>query len=89
VRIAIESPLRTFDGAPEVTLLAGRQVLAAARPVSDVVIEARVPAAALAAAAGRLTLTTSRTFTPAERTGSPDQRRLGLKVTRIEFTPAR
>jgi hypothetical protein len=89
VRIAIESPLRTFDGAPELTLLAGRQVLAAARPVSDVVLEARVPAAALAAAGGRLTLTTSRTFTPAERTGSPDQRRLGLKVTRIEFTPAR
>lgn len=87
VRIAAESPLLNFDTPPDVTLLAGDHVLAAARPGSDFVLEARIPAAALAASGGRLTLTTSRSFTPAERTGSPDQRRLGLKVTRIELTP--
>ena len=39
-----------------------------------------VPADALAAAGGLLTIETDKTFVPAERDGSADYRRLGLRV---------
>jgi hypothetical protein len=80
LRLAGESPLRYFDGAPRVTIRAGTQVLATAQPSSDFDLTVKVPAAALAAADGMLTIETDRTFVPHERSGSPDRRTLGLRL---------
>jgi hypothetical protein len=75
-----ESPLRYFDAPPHVTVRAGSQVLATAQPVSDFEINVKVPAPALAASDGMVTIETDKTFVPFERSGSPDRRTLGLRI---------
>ena len=75
-----ESPLRYFDAAPHVTIRAGDQVLATAQPESDFALRVKVPAAALAASDGMITIETDRTFVPHEQSGSPDRRTLGLRI---------
>jgi hypothetical protein len=80
MRIAGESPLRYFDKPPHVTIRAGNQVLARAEPSSDFELDVKVPASALAASDGMLTIETDETFVPYERTGSPDRRTLGLRL---------
>ena len=94
VRIAmtIESPLRYFDAPARVRALAGERVLAAAS-ISDTGEWAfDVPADALAASGGAITIETDKTFVPAERSGGSDRRRLGLRVFAIQvsngLTPA-
>lgn len=79
-----ESPLRYFDTAPRVTIRAGSQVLATAEPSDDFELDVKVPASALAAADGMLTIETNQTFVPNERSGSPDRRTLGLRLFRFE-----
>ena len=71
---------RYFDTPPNVTIRAGNQVLATAQPSRDFEIIAKVPAAALAASDGMLTIETDESFVPYERTGSPDRRTLGLRL---------
>ena len=83
--IAGESPLRSFDAAPHVTIRAGTQVLATAQPSSDFELTVKVPAAALAASDGMLTIETDKSFVPHERSGSPDRRTLGLRIFRFEI----
>jgi hypothetical protein len=83
--IAGESPLRYFDTAPRVTIRAGTQVLATAQPSSDFELSVKVPAAALAASDGMLTIETDQSFVPHERSGSPDRRTLGLRIFRFEI----
>ncbi|MEO5742405.1 MAG: DUF2723 domain-containing protein [Vicinamibacterales bacterium] len=78
--IAGESPLRYFDTAPHVTVRAGNQALATAQPSSDFILNVKVPAAALAASDGMLTIATDQSFVPHERSGSPDRRTLGLRI---------
>jgi hypothetical protein len=78
--IAGESPLRYFDTAPHVTIRAGNQALATAQPSSDFELTVKVPAAALAASDGMLTIETDQSFVPHERSGSPDRRTLGLRI---------
>jgi hypothetical protein len=39
-----------------------------------------VPAAALAASDGMITIETDQTFVPNQRSGSPDRRTLGLRI---------
>ena len=80
LKISGESPLRYFDTPPNVTIRAGKQVLATAQPSRDFEITAKVPAAALAASDGMLTIETDQSFVPHEQTGSPDRRRLGLRL---------
>ena len=80
LRIAGESPLRYFDKPPHVTIRAGNQVLARAEPSSDFELNVKVPASALAASDGMLTIETDESFVPYERTGSPDKRTLGLRL---------
>ena len=80
VTISGESPLRYFDTAPHVTIRAGTQVLATAQPASDFELNVKVPAAALAAADGLLTIETDQSFVPHDRSGSPDRRTLGLRI---------
>jgi len=75
-----ESPLRYFDAPPHVRVRAGSQVLANAQPASDFEMKVKVPAAALAAANGMVTIETDKTFVPFEQSGSPDRRTLGLRI---------
>lgn len=88
VRIHGESPLRYFDAPPVVRLLAGETPLGEWRPSDDFVWEVTVPADAIDRAGGLLTLSTSRTFVPAEREGSGDRRRLGLRVFGVDIVAA-
>lgn len=81
--LAGESPRRYFSQAPKVVVRAGTHVLAEESPSDDFKIRVRVPAEALRAANFRLTVETSETFVPAERSGSPDRRRLGLRILNV------
>lgn len=87
VSLEAESPLQYFDGPSEVVASAGsrevsREILGAGGAWSfEVALED------LQAADGRITLTTSQTFVPAERGGPPDRRRLGLRVFEIRVIP--
>jgi hypothetical protein len=80
-----ESPRRYFSQAPRVKIRAGASVLAEAAPYSDFEIRAQVPAEVLRAAKFRLTIETSQTFVPAERSPSPDRRRLGLRIFNVKL----
>jgi hypothetical protein len=83
-----ESPRRYFNAAPKVVLRAGEKTLATLSPEDDFQMTARVPASALQASGGVLTLTTDRVFVPAEvRSGSNDRRRLGLRIYNVWVKP--
>jgi hypothetical protein len=79
-----ESPLRYFDAPPEVAWRAGDRVLGRTSPGADFTWTVRVPAEALAASDGVLTLTTSRSFSPSERGENQDRRRLGLRIFEVD-----
>ena len=80
-----ESPLRYFDAPPRVVVRAGTQVLAAENPAADFEMVVKIPAAALAAADGTITVETDKTFVPHDRTGVADRRTLGLRLFRFEI----
>ena len=88
LRIAlwIESPLRYFDAAPTVRAMAGATELAATTLSASGEWSFEVGADALAASGGLVTIETDRTFVPAERGGTADQRRLGLRVFAIRLS---
>jgi hypothetical protein len=75
-----ESPLKYFDAAPLVVVSAGDREIARFNPSSDFTQSIAVPAAALAAADGRVVITSDKYFVPAEREGSQDQRHLALRI---------
>jgi hypothetical protein len=83
-----ESPLRTFDTAPTVTVKAGGRELSRAAPADDFRLEVPVPGDVLAQSAGTITITTDRVFVPAERSQSTDRRSLGLRIFRVSVRPA-
>jgi len=83
--VAGESPLTYFDSPPHVVVRAGNEVLAAAEPSRDFELAVKVPAGALAASDGMVTIETDKTFVPYERSGSPDKRRLGLRIWKFEI----
>jgi MFS family permease len=80
-----EAPLRYFDSPPNVSVRAGQQVFARASPTTDFELQAKIPAAALAAADGMITIETDRTFVPSERSESGDRRTLGLRIFTFEI----
>lgn len=90
--LTMESPLRYFDGPANVRVLAGQREIAVAALANTDSWTFDVPAGALAASAGVLTLETDKTFVPAERGGGADFRRLGLRILAIRvsnsLTPA-
>ena len=83
--LAGDAPLRYFDAPPRVIVRAGNQVLATAQPSGDFELAVKIPASALAAADGMLTVETDQTFVPHERSGSSDMRTLGLRIFRFEI----
>jgi hypothetical protein len=92
VTLTIESPLRYFDAPPTVRARAGERELAVSTLSETGDWAFDVPAEALAASGGAITIETDKTFVPAERGGSADPRRLGLRVFAIHvsngLTPA-
>jgi hypothetical protein len=81
--LQIESPLRYFDDPPVVRARAGDRELAVATIASDREWTFEIPADALAASMGAVTIETSRTFVPSERGAAADNRRLGLRIFAI------
>jgi len=75
-----ESPLRYFDRAPTVIVAAGVHEIARFTPASDFTQSIVLPAGALAAADGRVTISSDKFFVPAERGGPPDRRHLALRI---------
>jgi hypothetical protein len=83
-----ESPLRYFPSSSTVGLVAGDRVLAQTTPAGDFSWTVQVPADALAAGGGRVVLTASQAFSPADRGQSADRRRLGLRISAVRLQPA-
>lgn len=84
ITMTIESPLRYFDAAPLVKIRAGDREIASATIDSGREWTFDVPAEALAASSGTVTIETDKTFVPAERGGGADRRRLGIRVFAIQ-----
>lgn len=80
VTITGESPLKYFDKAPLVRVSAAGTSLAQFSPSADFSERITIPARALSASGGIVTIDTDLWFSPAERSGSPDKRRLALRV---------
>jgi hypothetical protein len=78
--ISGESPLKYFEAAPEIRILAGATEVGRFAPAADFSQTITVPAQALAASDGMLTVESSLWFTPAQRGESADQRHLALRV---------
>lgn len=79
------SPLEDYDRAPTVVVRAGDRELARFSPSADFDENIRIPADALQASKGVITIETDLTYVPAELNGGPDRRRLGLRLTRVEI----
>lgn len=75
-----ESPLRYYDAAPNVTVTVGGTSVGRFHPSSDFTQAIVLPAAALAAADGRVVIESDKWFVPGERNGSADKRHLALRV---------
>ncbi len=88
VEIAGESPLRYFSRASHVTGSAGRMALWRLSPDGDFTQVFKVPAAALQASGGTITIETDQVFRPADRGQGHDKRALGLRVYRVALKPA-
>ena len=86
ITLSIESPLRYFDDAPLVRATAGQRELATTTLSATRDWTFEVPADALSASGGVIVIETDRTFSPAERSGAADQRRLGLRVFSIQVS---
>jgi hypothetical protein len=83
LRLSGESPLRYYAGAPVLRVTLGDAAVGEFRPSSDFMQEITLPNAALAAADGRVVITSDKHFVPGERDGSPDKRRLAIRVYRV------
>jgi hypothetical protein len=86
ITMTLESPLRYFPEAPSVRARAGDREIAASSIASAREWTFDVPADAVAASGGIITIETNKTFSPAERGSAADQRRLGLRVFSIRVS---
>ena len=84
VTIVGESPLRYYDAAPTVTLLACSREVGREIPARDFTWTTRVPSDALEACDGQISIATDRTFVPDERSHNGDRRRLGLRIFDVQ-----
>jgi hypothetical protein len=80
VTLTGESPLRYYDDAPVLRVSIGDRVIGEFRPSADFTREITLPHADLAAADGRVIVTSDKYFVPGERDGSPDKRRLAVRL---------
>ena len=80
ITLAVESPRRYFEDLPTVRMRAGDRVIGETTFEQHGPWRMVVPVDALQQSNGRVTIETNRTFVPADMSGEPDQRRLGLRV---------
>ena len=84
--LSIEPPARYFGGPVRIRVLAGSRELMAVDVDHQLELVLDVPADALAASSGVLTIESDKTFVPAEHAGPPDLRRLGLRVFGVQVS---
>jgi hypothetical protein len=84
VRVAGESPLEYFDRPSTIRVRVAGQELGRFSPTSDFDETVVVPANLLATRPTTITVDTDQVFVPAEISGSPDRRRLGLRMYETE-----
>ena len=90
LRVVGEVPLEQLARPPRIVVRAGARVLTeVTASTRDIVLEARVPAAALDEANGLLTLETDQTFVAHEAFGNGDYRRVGLRVYEFDLRESR
>ncbi|MEZ5418920.1 MAG: hypothetical protein R2708_16480 [Vicinamibacterales bacterium] len=82
-----EAPLRYFAQPSTLEVRAGERLLGRVALAGDFTVRVGVLAATVEAAGGRLVLTTTQTFSPADRDGTPDHRRLGLRLFTVDLAP--
>jgi hypothetical protein len=80
-----ESPLTYFDKPSTLEVRCGESVLGRLELSGDFVIRMGVRESCLLAAGGRIVLTTNQTFSPADRDGTTDRRRLGLRLFGVDL----
>jgi hypothetical protein len=88
LQIVGESPRRYFDRPSRVRATAGGTQLWSVEAGSDFAWSFRVPAAALQASGGAITIETDQVFRPADRGQGADRRALGLRIYRVTLKPA-
>jgi hypothetical protein len=86
ITMTIESPLRYFPEPPIARARAGTREIAVSSIASAREWTFDVPADAIAASGGVITIENDKTFAPSERGNAPDQRRLGLRVFSIRVS---
>lgn len=82
-----ESPLRYFERPSVLDVRVGESSLGRVELRGDFTVRVGVRAARLAAAGGRIVLTTTQTWAPADRGASGDRRRLGLRLYAVALEP--
>ena len=87
LQIVGESPRRYFDRPSRVRVSAGGAQVLSAEAGSDFAWSVRVPASALRASGGAITIETDQVFRPADRGQGADRRELGLRVYVVTLKP--
>ena len=87
VTLRFEPPVRYFEAATDVNVSAGKIDVATASVSDANTLTFDVPFDAIVANDGRIAITTTNIFVPAERGGAPDRRRLGLRVFELHIDP--
>jgi hypothetical protein len=82
-----ESPMKYYDEAPRVRIMAGDRLLAEYHPDADFTWHVPVPADALAASGGTIVIDMDRAYLPGRVEGTSDTRRLGLRIVECAITP--
>ena len=82
-----EAPLTYFDHASTLEVRCGDALLGKLDLSGDFVVRIGVLESRLRAGQGRIVLTTTQTFSPAERHGTNDRRRLGLRLFEVRLQP--
>jgi hypothetical protein len=75
-----DSPLKYVDIAPRIVVRAGDVQLTGITPSDAFTITVSIDPLVLERAGGRISIETDRTFSPSERSATPDRRRLGLRI---------
>jgi hypothetical protein len=90
VRLTLEgeSPLRYFDAPPVVSVVVGGRIVERFSPAADFEWTVLIPADAMAAAGGTITLTQDRAYLPGVAEGTSDERRLGLRLFDVRIDSA-
>ena len=80
LRLAGESPLKYYDTPAVITVNIGDREIDRFTAGADFTREVRLAADALSAADGKVVIACDKSFVPAERDGSPDRRRLAVRI---------